>query len=212
MNIRNIPPLWLKALTSRYILWEYPGVEKKIYLTFDDGPHCGITPAVVEMLAAFDARATFFVNGQQALRNPHLMLQLQVAGHSVGNHGWGHADGWKTSTREYLQDARLCGEVVDSPLFRPPYGRLTPGQLQGLRKAGFRIVMWSLLTGDFDPGGDKQQMLARCLKTIGPGSIVVFHDSPKAARNCLFLLEKVLAHFSAEGFGFEAISVKTAGK
>lgn len=206
VKFSHSPPSWLKTLTGKYITWEFTDREKVIYLTFDDGPHPDVTPQVLRLLSEYNASATFFVKGKNALEYPDLTHSIIEQGHALGNHTWDHADGWKTSSDMYLEQVKRCEKVVPSLLFRPPYGRIGPRQLLMLRRKGFRIILWSVLTGDFNYNTPANIMLARSLKSIKAGSIVVLHDSPAAAANCLFLLGEILKHFSLLGFAFRSIN------
>ena len=206
MTYSHSPPYLLKALTRKMITWEYPPGQKKLYLSFDDGPHPEVTPRVLQLLDNFGARATFFLLGRQAQAQPALMQEIVSRGHALGNHSYSHPDGWRTPGKQYLADVLRCSAVVPSQLFRPPYGRLLPGQLKLLRRAGFRPVMWSVLTGDFDTKTAPEKLLEKTLHHTRDGGILVLHDSPGAAGHCLYLLPRILDHFAGKGFSFDAIS------
>lgn len=137
------------------------------------------------------------------------MEAILKGGHGLGTHGWDHLNGWKTPLDNYVRNAENFPLPMEVPLFRPPYGRITPAQVRELRKRGYRIVMWSVLTRDYAPGLDLDKAYHKIVSLTCKGSILVFHDSVKAANNCLTLLPKVLAHFSAKGYAFEAIPGKT---
>ncbi len=199
------PPSWLKALTSQAIVWDLPLEKQKIFLTFDDGPHPEVTPQVLDLLDKYHARATFFLLGRNVERYPQLMDRILEAGHSVGNHSWSHPDGWRTAQKDYLENVSQSAALIPSRLFRPPYGRLMPGQLKALRRRGYHIIMWSFLTGDFRSDLAQDVLLQQAFKSIHGGSVVVLHDSLQAAGNCLVLLESILGHFSQQGFLFEPI-------
>ncbi len=178
--------------------------EKVLYLTFDDGPIPEVTPWVLEQLARHDARATFFCVGENAERYPEILADLVDAGHAVGNHTHNHLSGWGTDHQPYIQNVRRCAEVIDSKLFRPPYGRLSPRKAQTLQRH-YRIVMWDVLSGDFDSALSPEECLANVLDNIADGSIVVFHDSLKSERNLRYVLPRVLSILSKEGYRFAAI-------
>lgn len=201
-------PWWLKRVYPHY-LWDLPVSKKKIFLTFDDGPHPTATPFVLEQLKAWNAKATFFCVGKNAVAEKGLYQTLQNEGHSVGNHTHNHLNGWKTNTRTYLNNVLQAASHIDSCLFRPPYGRIgkKQGRLlrQGLPGRVFRIVMWDVLSGDFDRNLAPQKCLEQVLKHTTAGSIVVFHDSEKAFKNMSFALPGVLEYFSDRGFTFEAL-------
>lgn len=177
----------------------------RVYLTFDDGPIPGVTPWVLGTLAAFGARATFFCVGENAERYPGLLADVRAAGHALGNHTHNHLSGWGTERTPYVANVRRCRQAVESPLFRPPYGRLRPGQADALRSRHYRIVMWDVLSGDFDPELAPEDCLANVVDNVRPGSIVVFHDSVKAEANLRYALPRTLAHFAKAGYEFAAL-------
>lgn len=185
--------------------WKIPSNEKVIYLTFDDGPIPEVTPWVLEQLAAYNAKATFFCVGQNVERNPEIFEQVQAAGHTVGNHTYTHPNGWKTDNIPYFHNIRHCARLVDSVLFRPPYGHLKPKQVQFLQRH-YRIVMWDILSGDFDPNLSKENCLDNVMNQVENGSIVVFHDSLKAEEKLRYVLPQVLEKLSAKGYRFEALT------
>ncbi|REE05727.1 polysaccharide deacetylase family protein [Marinoscillum furvescens] len=201
-------PRWLQSL-YKGALWSAPdhGV-KSIYLTFDDGPAPDATPWVVEQLRAFNAKGTFFVNGQRAERYPDLLQQLLSEGHAIGNHGYLHLSGWSTNTADYLENLkkgqRALENIATSRLFRPPYGRMKPSQLSGIKALGYSPVMWTHLSGDFDQTLDAGKALKVLLQATS-GSIIVFHDSFQARENLHKLLPEVLLHFSTLGYHFKSL-------
>ena len=187
--------------------------EKKIYLTFDDGPTPEVTPWVLDVLKQYNAPATFFCVGCNVEKNPALLSEIITAGHSIGNHTMHHLSGWGTSSATYLEDVRQCDEVLfhlqqqttnnkqQTNFFRPPYGRITPSQYSSLKKK-YRIVMWDLLSRDFDKNISGEKCLQRVITKSKPGSIVVFHDSVKAEKNLRYVLPRALEYFSENGFLF----------
>lgn len=209
MNFLYSPPYGLKLLTRRFLCWQVPAREKNIYLTFDDGPTPGVTDEVLKILAHYQARATFFVLGKNAQKFPDMIDAIDRGGHSLGNHGYDHLNGWKTSVRAYLQNAERFPLVLEEPLFRPPYGRITPSQARQLIKRGYKIIMWSVLSRDYEARLDPHKALQKIIALTRKGSILVFHDSVKAQHNCLSILPRVLDHFAAQGFSFQAINGKS---
>lgn len=193
-----------------HFTWKIPTTDKVMYLTFDDGPIPQVTPWVLEQLAAFDAKATFFCVGDNVAKHRQIFEEVKSAGHSLGNHTFNHLNGWKTENRPYFLNVRRCAHKLRSELFRPPYGKLRPKQSQFLQRH-YRIVMWDVLSGDFDASISKEQCLNNVLKNAGKGSIVVFHDSMKAWEKLEYTLPKVLAHFANLGYRFEALSEKMEG-
>jgi len=186
-------------------IWKIPTEEKVVYLTFDDGPTPAVTPWVLEQLAKYQAKATFFAIGEQILKAPSLFQQVIDEGHSVGNHSYSHPNGWAMDPISYFHNIRHCARLVNSSLFRPPYGKLMPKQAQFLQRH-YRIVMWDVLSGDFDQKITKEKCLANVINNTEAGSIVVFHDSLKAKDKLEYVLPKVLAHFAAQGYTFEQLN------
>lgn len=197
------PALLRKIHTDR--LWRVATAEKKIYLTFDDGPIPGVTHRVLDILREYDARATFFCVGANIEKNPEVYQQVLAEGHSTGNHTWSHMNGWKNDNRQYYADVEKCAAVCESKLFRPPYGRMKPAQSRYLRKQGYKMIMWDVLSFDFDQRVTKEQCLANVLNYTREGSLVIFHDSVKAADRMLYALPAMLKHFRDKGFTFEQL-------
>lgn len=189
--------------------WQIPTHEKRLFLTFDDGPVAEVTPWVLDCLASYNAKATFFCVGDNIRKYPLIFEQIKNQGHSVGNHTFNHLNGWASDNIPYFHNVRHCASLVKSELFRPPYGRLKPKQAQFLQRH-YRIVMWDVLSGDFDPGISPQQCLHNVVQNAEPGSIIVFHDSLKARERLEYALPKVLEHFSALGYSFEALHEQKA--
>lgn len=196
-------PKLLQALMPAYT-WRVPTAEKVIHLTFDDGPIPEVTPWVLDTLSVYNAKATFFCVGENVQRYPTLFQRLQVEGHAVGNHTFNHLNGWETDNIPYFHNIRHCARLVKSELFRPPYGRITPGQRVFLERH-YNIIMWDVLSGDFDPEITAEQCLANVIDNTRRGSIVVMHDSLKSAAKLKFILPRILEHFSQKGFRFEAL-------
>jgi peptidoglycan/xylan/chitin deacetylase (PgdA/CDA1 family) len=181
---------------------------KTIYLTFDDGPTPGVTTWVLDALKEYEALATFFCVGQNVSAHPGIYQQILEEGHTVGNHTHSHVSGFKTSTREYIQEVKKAQEVIDSSFFRPPYGRIRRSQSK-LLKEGYRIVMWDVLSGDFDPSISAEKCISNVVNNVEDGSIVVFHDSKKAFPVLQKSLLKVLKKLQNEGYHFSAINNDT---
>lgn len=199
-------PWWLKKIYPGFV-WDMPPEEKVIYLTFDDGPHPAITTFVLGLLKEYNAKATFFCIGKNVLLYPEVYQRILDEGHSVGNHTQHHVNGWKAASEEYIADVATAAEIIQSQLFRPPYGRIKRFQAKLLQRAGYHIVMWSVLSGDFDKQLSNEKCLSNVLLQTQEGSIVVFHDSEKAGEKLEYTLPKVLAHFSKQGFEFKEITI-----
>ena len=198
-------PEILKHLYPNQV-WSYPDSGKKIYLTFDDGPTPHITDWVLQELKKYSAKATFFVVGENAEKYPRIIKQIKAEGHAIGNHTYRHLNGWQTRTNIYLKDILHCDEIVPSRLFRPPYGRITRSQTRIMMKR-YRVIMWDVLSGDFDSDISKEKCLKNVLDNTVPGSIIVFHDSVKAADRMQFALTGVLDHFVHKGFSFQKLVI-----
>lgn len=191
--------------------WAFSGREKKIYLTFDDGPIPELTPWVLDELARHNARATFFCVGDNIRKYPQLFRRVFQEGHAIGNHTYNHLSGWRTPAKQYVENARRCEEVIlvqtggsYAKLFRPPYGQITPWQYRLLAKT-HRIIMWDCLTGDFDSRLSPEDCHRSALRAAYSGSIVVYHENLKAAPRLQYSLPLFLKYFSEEGFQFCAI-------
>lgn len=196
-------PGWLQSLFPS-LLWRKKENEKTIYLTFDDGPHPEISLWVAELLKKHQLPATFFCVGDNARKYPETLNYLRNEGHSIGNHTMHHIKGWSNSTSDYLKDIELCQAYTGTQLFRPPYGRIKPSQVKALKK-DFQIVMWSLLSCDFDPNLNTQKALEGLKRKTKDGSIVVFHDSVKAEKNLKILLPDYIDFLIKQGYKCKAL-------
>ncbi len=197
--------IFLFGLFFPELTWKIPSKTKKLFLTFDDGPHPVITPKVLNILDEYDAKATFFCVGENVQKYPETYHQILNRTHLTGNHTYHHLKGWKTPSEEYLSDALKCKEYVQSLLFRPPYGKITPKQVRALKNEGFSVIMWTVLTKDYKTTSKKEKLLKRVISKTKPGSIIVFHDSKKAADNLLYLLPEYLKHFKKKGYSFDVL-------
>ena len=199
-------PWWLKRIYSGYT-WSLPTKEKNIYLTFDDGPHPHATPFVLDELKKYQAKAIFFCIGKNVKAYPEIYQRILAEGHAVGNHTQNHMNGWKTKDEIYLNDIREASQYIDSHLFRPPYGRITKFQAShikaAIRKDNAKIIMWDVVSGDFDDTLLPQDCLENVILNTGKGSIVVFHDSEKAFPRLKFCLPETLKFFDQKGFSFQ---------
>jgi peptidoglycan/xylan/chitin deacetylase (PgdA/CDA1 family) len=198
-------PRLLKAFYAPFV-WHIPTAEKVLYLTFDDGPIPDVTEWVLEQLDAFNAKGTFFCIGDNVQKYPDIFTKLIAKGHSIGNHTFNHLKGWNTEDQMYWDNVSKCQEVlpVETTLFRPPYGRIKMSQAKPLLK-DYHVVMWDVLTGDFEKYLSPQRCLDKTLEHTRAGSIVVLHDSLKAWRNMSYVLPRMLDHYSNLGFRFEAL-------
>lgn len=197
----------IKKLFSNYV-WSIPNNEKIVFLTFDDGPIPEITDWVLAQLKVYNYKATFFCIGNNVEKYPTQFNKLISEGHAIGNHTYNHVKGWNTSTKDYLDEVELCSNIIQqsarekkhSTLFRPPYGKITPVQSKKLRKLGYKIIMWDVLSADYKKEISKEKCLENVLKNIESGSIIVFHDSIKAFPNLEYTLPKTLEFLSENGY------------
>jgi peptidoglycan-N-acetylglucosamine deacetylase len=190
------------------LTWRIPSEEKNIYLTFDDGPVHGPTEFALETLNEHGAKATFFCIGDNVHKHPEVFKKIITSGHAVGNHTFNHLNGWKTSSSNYLDNVKKCDDVIQSQaaptkLFRPPYGRITRKQIRLL--AGYKIVMWDVLSVDYAKSLSADACLQNTIKATREGSIVVFHDSYKAEKNMTHALPRYLEHFTSKGYSFKTL-------
>lgn len=202
-------PWWLKKFYAQRI-WDIDTKEKIIYLTFDDGPHPEASPFILDELRKYNAKATFFCIGKNVVDRSNLYERILDEGHRVGNHTHQHLNGWHTRTDVYLKDIAEAAQYIDSSLFRPPYGRISSFQAKNINKVlkdDAKIVMWSVLSGDFDSNINREQCLQNVVLNAKPGSIVVFHDSEKAFSLLQYVLPRVLQFFSEKGYLFERLKL-----
>jgi len=198
-------PSWFIKLNSS-LVWNIETKEKELYLTFDDGPHETATPFVLDQLNRFNAKATFFCVGKNVKTHTNIYQRILDEGHACGNHTFTHVNGWQTKNSVYINDIAEAAKYIDSKLFRPPYGRISPFVSKMLRTAlHYKIIMWHVLSGDFDKSISPQQCLENVLLNAKPGSIIVFHDSTKAWERMQFALPATLKYYAERGFSFKAL-------
>jgi peptidoglycan/xylan/chitin deacetylase (PgdA/CDA1 family) len=208
---------WIKThaivrAIARGLLWNIPNKRKAIYLTFDDGPTPEITNWVLDQLAQYKAKATFFCIGKNAQAHPEICHEIKAQGHQIGNHTQNHLNGWNTLSRNYIYDFEACKKTLETilneevKLFRPPYGKMKWKACSKIKKQGYTIVMWDVLSADFDSQTNAEQCLANVLNNIESGSIVVFHDSQKCYAKLREVLPKTLAFLHENKFCCEVIA------
>jgi peptidoglycan/xylan/chitin deacetylase (PgdA/CDA1 family) len=190
----------------RDYVWSIDTKQKELFLTFDDGPHPEITPFVLDTLAAYGAKATFFCIGKNVAAYPDVYQRIIDEGHAVGNHTYHHLNGWDSGNMPYWRDVLQTGQLVASNLFRPPYGKIKRSQAKALKNR-YHIVMWDVLTWDFQQETSKEQVLQNATGHAEPGSIIVFHDSEKAWNNLSYALPQTLRHFTEKGFAFRPVQL-----
>ena len=205
-------PSVVKKMFPNYV-WDIKTTEPVIYLTFDDGPTPDITEWILQLLNGYNAKATFFCIGSNVEKFPVVFQNIVSNGHAIGNHTHNHVKGWKTKTPDYLNNVEQCESVIKNRqsktvnLFRPPYGRIKPKQAKALMALGYNIVMWDVLSFDWDKNISKKTCLENVVENTKKGSIIVFHDSIKASKNMKYVLPKVLEYFSDKGYTFKALNL-----
>ena len=210
-------PTFLKSLYPGLVWDKKPEAasnqEPTVYLTFDDGPVPEVTPFVWETLAQFDAQATFFCVGENVERYPHIYQETLHREHAVGNHTYYHLNGWRTNDATYREDVARCSQALRThhpstqdlaPLFRPPYGKIKRRQINAL-KPDYTLVMWDILSGDFDPRFEAETCLQKSIRYTRAGTIIIFHDSYKAQKNLTYVLPRYLEHFARAGYRFRTL-------
>ena len=196
------PPFFYCWLFQKAV-WEIPNNEKKVFLTFDDGPVPDVTPFVLNVLNKYNIKATFFCIGENIEKHPDIYQQIISEGHQIGNHTFNHLKGWKTNTEEYYNNIEKCEKLMpqnECKLFRPPYGKMTYGQYKQIMQKGYQPVMWSLLSGDFDTKISGEQCANNVIKRVKSGDIIVFHDSVKAYPRLKTALPKILEFLNQQGY------------
>lgn len=200
MNIFVKTPAIVKRYFTRFT-WHFPTETKKIYLTFDDGPIPETTPWILDLLRKYNAKATFFCVGDNVSKYPDLFDAIKNDGHSVGNHTFNHLNGWKIDTDSYMDNVEKANLLINSNLFRPPYGKLrNTAKLKLIEK--YKLIMWDILSRDFDPDISKEVCLNNVMRHASPGSIVIFHDSKKSFPHLSYVLPVVLEKLFHQGYEF----------
>jgi len=202
MLIVRPPSLLTRALHR--MTWDLQSEHREVYLTFDDGPTPVVTPWVLDRLDEAGARGTFFCLGRNVDKHPEIYNMILAGGHSVGNHSYSHLKGFRSSIRRYMEDINLASDMIDSKLFRPPYGRIFPGQVKAVLEQ-YDIIMWDVLSIDYNSGLSGDRVLQNVTRNVKPGSIIVFHDSDKAADNLYYALPRTLEFLQEEGYSMKSI-------
>ena len=199
------PPYLVKKILNENLIWEIPVSKKEIFVTFDDGPTTELTEWILDTLKKFNAKATFFCVGNNVKNHPELHQKILQDGHSIGNHTFDHLNGWKSTTKDYLRNVIQCSKYIESELFRPPYAKIKPMQIEGLKNK-FSIVQWSVMSYDYDNTISMETCLDNVINHSKRGSIVVFHDNLKAKENLFYTLPRFLEYFSKKRFHFEPLT------
>lgn len=196
-------PPWFYRILFPGAIWRIPDKRKKcVYLTFDDGPIPRVTPWVLDVLDRYDVKATFFCVGDNVRKYPGIFYMVKEGGHSIGNHTFNHIQGLRYLTKNYLSNVREADELIRSDLFRPPHGHMRLPQLLALRR-WYRIVMWDVVTRDYSPHMTPDDVLNVVKRYTRNGSVIVFHDSLKAARNMRKALPRAIEWLLEEGYTFK---------
>ena len=218
------PPFFLQWYYAN-LTWRKATNEKTVYLTFDDGPIPNVTDFVLNTLKSFDVKATFFCIGDNIRKHPTVFDRIKNEGHAIGNHTYHHLKGWETDDVAYLEDFEKCQALTQTNLFRPPYGRIKKSQVRSLKSkvesqkfaertatlnpkpstANLQIIMWDVLSGDFDTSITPEKCYQNVIKNIKNGSIIVFHDSLKAWDRLEYALPRVIDTLLKQGYGFEKL-------
>ena len=197
------PPYLLKKLYPDAI-WRKDTSTKKIYLTFDDGPVPAVTPWVLDILKQYNIKATFFCVGENVKKNTAVYQRILAESHSVGNHTFNHLNGWSTHSNKYIENIEQCAQLVHTNLFRPPYGRTRKSQVKQLRPH-YSIIMWDVLSGDYNKKTSNEKCLQNVIDNIRNGSIIVFHDSIKAQKKLEYALPRFIEYALKNGFEFDCL-------
>ena len=197
MYLVKTPPI-VKTIFADFV-WHIDTDIKEVYLTFDDGPIPGLTPWVLDVLAEFNSKATFFCVGENVKKNRSIFDRIVREGHTIGNHTYNHLNGWNTENEVYLQNVAECDRHMETNLFRPPYGKMKPSQ-SSLIKSEKTVVMWDVLSGDFDLSITKEKCLTNVIENYSQGSVIVFHDNIKAEEKLKYVLPSFLEHLAENGF------------
>ena len=186
------------------LLWSKKRDKKILYLTFDDGPYNMLSPFILDELKKYKAKATFFYLGSKAEKYPQLIKRCKDENHKIGNHTYSHPNGWKTKNSRYYQDIEKANKLLNSNLFRPPYGKIKPSQINHLKKY-YKIIMWDILSWDFDKKTSPEECYNNIINNTKSGSIIVLHENEKSAKTVKEVLPKILSYFSSQGFKFEKL-------
>ena len=178
--------------------------ERILYLSFDDGPHPVVTPVVLDILKEYGLKATFFCIGKNVAQYPEIFTRILTDGHAIGNHSYSHRNGWKIPVNEYVEDVNKATELIQSKLFRPPYGRITPLQFKVL-KGKYKIIMWDILSKDYDSSVSDEEVIANVTENVTPGSIIVMHDNDKTVGRMENILCPIINKLQNKSWGFKTL-------
>lgn len=203
MFIEQMPDIIRTLYPS--VLWRKDRAKKVLYLTFDDGPTEEITHWILKTLNELGIKATFFCIGNNAEKHPEILDEIAKNGHKIGIHGYSHVRGLYKKEEEFFCDIKKSKDIIKSNLFRPSHGRIFPSQAKKLRDLGYDVVLWDVITRDYDPNLTKEQVLKIAKKYTRNGSIIVFHDSLKAERNMKYAFPLAVKYWLENGYTFETL-------
>ena len=196
------PSIFQKLFPS--LVWKMPTNEKKVWLTFDDGPNPKTSPFILNLLKESNVKATFFCVGKNIEGYPEIFKRIKADGHSIGNHTYSHLNGFTTCRKKYLEDIEKCQKLIpDTKLFRPPFGKFYPWQIKKLKQQ-YKIIMWDVMAGDFDKNTSVENCLNNVINNVEEGSIIVLHDNEKSFENLQYTLAKMISKLKERGFTFSA--------
>lgn len=201
-----VRPIFILNYIYPKAIWRKEKEKNNIYLTFDDGPIPEITPWILDCLKEYQVKATFFCVGENIKKHPEIFDRILAEGHAVGNHTYNHLRGWDSEDQIYFQNIEKCEKLTNSRLFRPPYGRAKKSQMKVLAQ-DYKIIMWDVLTGDYDPKISPEQCYKNCINYTRNGSIIVFHDNIKAINNVKYALPKSIEQLLRKGYRFKTLSL-----
>lgn len=199
------PPIWLRWIYSD-ALWRVNKEEHAVYLTFDDGPIPDVTPRILEILAYYNVKATFFMVGDNVRKHPSEFQMVRDAGHRLGNHTFNHISGIRHGIRGYLNNVDKANDLIHTDLVRPPYGWLKWEQYFFLRRH-YQIVMWDVVTRDYSKLLDGREVFENVRRLTRNGSIITFHDSLKSQDKLWYALPRSIEWLRSEGFAFKVLPV-----
>lgn len=197
----------------RGFVWDIPNDDNVVYLTFDDGPTPDVTEWVLSVLAQHEVKATFFCIGNNIEKHPEIFRKVIEGGHTIANHTYNHRNGWNTENEVYMENIEATEQSIArhsglgrTVLFRPPYGKIKGTQANEVRNCGYRIVMWDVLSADFDRTITPEKCLQNVIRNTRSGSVIIFHDSVKAFPNLEYALPRAIEYLKGKGYHFEAIN------
>ncbi|MEZ4936178.1 MAG: polysaccharide deacetylase family protein [Crocinitomicaceae bacterium] len=206
MKLTKVPN-WIRKVKSGRI-WDFSVTKKEVFLTFDDGPQPEVTDWVLDLLLKHEIKATFFCVGANVRKHPEIYARMLNEGHAIGNHTFSHQNAWKASKKEYLEDIQKASELIESKLFRPPYGKISNALVKDIKEMGNEVIMWSILSYDFKTNLNTESQLKILKRKTSPGSILVFHDSMKSFHNLKKMLPSFIEYGKTQGWDFKRIELQ----